>query len=246
MSKNERTNGPTHLPDGIEARYRPFAEFRVDGDDEGTTLTGHAATFDDPYDLGPFEERIEAGAFDRAIKEDDVRALWNHDPNHPLGRLKSGTLRLSTDDVGLVSEIDLPRSAEVVREAVERGDVDQMSFAFRVTVEEWEEREDDKPLRTLKEVELWDVSPVTFPANPNTDVGLRSLEALRSGAETTTEADTGISTLSMEEFRETVREEVASQLEEGEEEEADERERAEYELRQRRLAALEADMMAEA
>lgn len=183
MSEKRKTVTP-QLPDGYEVRFRPFAEFRAEGDEGGEAMTiiGHASTFDDPYDLGPFEEQVASTAFDRAIRDDDVRALYNHDPNHVLGRTKSGTLRLSKDDVGLVSEIDLPASATNVREAIRRGDVDQMSFAFRVTKESWEERDDDKPLRTLEEVELWDVSPVTFPANPNTDVGMRSLQSARTEA----------------------------------------------------------------
>lgn len=172
-----------NLPDGVEARFRPFAEFRAEGEDGSMTIVGHASTFSDPYDLGPFEEQVSPSAFDRAIKEDDVRALFNHDPSQVLGRTKSGTLRLAIDKVGLVSEIDLPASAVAVREAIERGDVDQMSFAFTVVKESWEERDGAKPLRTLEEVELFDVSPVTYPANANTDVALRSLEAVRAETE---------------------------------------------------------------
>lgn len=146
--------------------------------DDGQTITGHAATFNDPYPVWDFDEVIARGAFDRAIKEDDVRALWNHDSNHVLGRTKSDTLRLSTDKVGLVSEIDLPNSAEMVREAIQRGDVDHMSFGFEVEEEEWKKGDEgERDLRTVKSVKLWDVSPVTYPANPNTDVALRSHEA---------------------------------------------------------------------
>ncbi len=167
------------LPEGYEMRFRPFSEFRADVQDDGKiTIRGHAATFNDPYNLDHFTEQVGEGAFDEAMK-DDVRALLNHDPNHILGRTKSGTLRLSKDKVGLVCEIDLPASAVAVREAVERGDIDQMSFAFKVVKETWDES-GDVPARTLDTVKLFDVSPVTFPANPNTDIAMRSLHAIHS------------------------------------------------------------------
>lgn len=160
----------------MKKETRAFAfEARTDADKQ--TLIGHAATFDDPYPIADFEEVIDRHAFDEAIERDDVRALWNHDANYLLGRKKSGTLRLSTDKTGLVSEIDLPDSATMVREAIERGDVDQMSFGFAVQEEEWQKREDKPDLRTIKKVMLYDVSPVTYPANANTDVALRSHEA---------------------------------------------------------------------
>lgn len=158
----------------VERRYVPFAEFRADGD--GNTLKGHPSTFGDPYDLGHFDERVAPGAFDDVLG-DDVRALFNHDPNLVLGRTKSGTLRLSVDKRGLFSEIDLPESATALREAIKRGDVDQMSFGFTVQSDTWEvtNEETGRELRTINKIgRLFDVSPVTFPANPNTDVALRS------------------------------------------------------------------------
>jgi HK97 family phage prohead protease len=174
--------------DKLERRFVSFAEFR---DSENTkTLRGHAATFDDVYSLGMFEERIAPGAFDDVL-EDDVRALFNHDSNHVLGRTKSGTLRLSIDERGLFTEIDLPESATHLREAIERGDVDQMSFGFTVAGDEWETNEDTgRELRTITKIgRLFDVSPVTFPANPNTDVALRSRELAEAPKEAEAEAD---------------------------------------------------------
>ena len=172
----------------IERRFLPTdAELR----DEGNRLVGHAATFEQPYSLGVFDEVIDRGAFDDAIENDDVRALWNHDPNIVLGRTKSGTLKLSKDKHGLLSEIDLPKSAESQREAIERGDVDQMSFGFSVEEEKWEEREDDVDLRTILRAKLYDVSPVTFPANPNTDVALRSHEEWQKECEDAQEPSQG-------------------------------------------------------
>lgn len=154
-------------------------EARAEGDADGEKprqLVGYAAVFDTEtviYDY--FRERISPGAFAGAI-EGDVRALWNHDTNHVLGRTKAGTLRLSEDEKGLRVEID-PPDTQLGRDlmvSVDRGDISQMSFAFRAIREEWEEREGEMPLRTILEAELFEVSPVTFPAYEDTEISARS------------------------------------------------------------------------
>ena len=159
-------------------------ELRAGGDDETMTIVGYAAKFDrESQDLGGFVEVIRAGAFTRAVKEDDVRALLNHDPNFVLGRTKSGTLRLSEDETGLRIEIDVPDAqwARDLYRSIERGDIDQMSFAFGVIKDAWTRREDETPdtLRELLDVRLFDVSPVTYPAYEDTEVGVRSVIADR-------------------------------------------------------------------
>ena len=155
-------------------------ELRAGGDDEAMTIVGYAAKFDrESQDLGGFVEVIRSGAFTRATEEDDVRALLNHDPNFVLGRTKSGTLRLSEDKTGLRIEIDVPDAqwARDLYRSIERGDIDQMSFAFGVIKDAWTRREDETPdtLRELLEVRLYDVSPVTYPAYEDTEVGVRSV-----------------------------------------------------------------------
>ena len=157
------------------------ADVDGDGQDDGPLfIVGYAARFDkESQDLGGFAEVIRAGAFARAIAEDDVRALWNHDDNFVLGRTKSGTLRLSEDAEGLRIEIELPDTtwARDLYKSIERGDVDQMSFAFRVVKDAWTQREGETPdvLRELLEVRLYDVSPVTYPAYLDTEVKVRDL-----------------------------------------------------------------------
>jgi hypothetical protein len=143
-------------------------------------LTGHAAVFDSfSRDLGGFVERIRPGAFSRAISErQDVRCLWNHSSLHVLGRTKAGTLRLAEDAHGLRIECDLPdtSTADDLRELIGRGDVDQMSFAFITRLDEWTERIVDgrmSVVRELQDVDLFDVSPVTFPAYENTRVTIQ-------------------------------------------------------------------------
>lgn len=160
-------------------------ELRADAD-KAPRIVGYAAKFNVwSEDLGGFRERIEPGAFDRVLKEKhDVRALVNHE-GIPFARSSSGTLSLSVDDVGLRVEAELPRSRTDLVEALERGDIDQMSFGFRVGPggSAWD-LESDPAERTITEVaELLDVSVVTYPAYPQTEVALRALADAR--AETT-------------------------------------------------------------
>jgi len=150
-------------------------------DDKPKTLIGHAAIFNEYIDIGWFQERILPGAFKKSIKNDDVRALFNHDPNYVLGRNKSGTLTLKEDDKGLAINI-IPPDTQIARDlivSIERGDINQMSFAFQVMEEAWIKSENDKEpeKRDLIRVKLYDVSPVTFPAYPTTDVAVKSFRS---------------------------------------------------------------------
>lgn len=147
------------------------------------TVSGYAALYNtETVIAGFFRERIAPGAFKAALAgTDDVRALFNHDSNIVLGRTKSGTLALSDTKKGLRYDIKLnPEDPEAlsVRAKIQRGDVSGSSFGFIVMAEEWQEPKDqrDLPLRTITEVELFDVSPVTFPAYPQTSVTARSIE----------------------------------------------------------------------
>ena len=151
-------------------------------DDGPATITGYAAVFYRAEDAGTeFElysdlaERIMPGAFDRALGErDDVRALFNHDANHLLGRSSSGTLSLSVDERGLRYEIQVDPDdadhASVLRK-IDRGDLDGSSFAFKVTDQRFN---DDATVREIRGVELFDVGPVTFPAYESTTAAARS------------------------------------------------------------------------
>jgi hypothetical protein len=146
---------------------------------EGTpVLAGYAANFDSPsQDLGGFVETISRGAFSKTILEADVRALFNHDNNFVLGRNKAGTLTMREDNNGLFVEIVPPDTtwARDLMTSVKRGDISQMSFQFQALRDEWN---DDHTRRNLKEVKLFDVSLVTFPAYESTSIGVqyRSLE----------------------------------------------------------------------
>lgn len=158
---------------GIERRYIP-AEMRVDPEGK---IEGYAAVFGQwSEDLGMFRERIRNGAFKKTIKEADVRALQNHDPNFVLGRNTAGTLELLEDKHGLQFRIDPPDTtyANDLQVSIKRGDIDQASFGFASIRDLWDH--DADPIeRELIELRLIDVSVVTFPAYPQTSVSARSL-----------------------------------------------------------------------
>lgn len=149
-------------------------------EDEGV-IKGMAARVGKSYNMGWFEERIEPGAFDDTLG-DDVRVLYNHDDNMVLGRTKSGTAKIYLDEDGnLMYEYKTPNRsyAKDLEDAINVGDVDQSSFAFVIEDEEWRS-EGDKEIRSIKKIKrLYDVSPVTYPANPDTSVAKRSYEAIK-------------------------------------------------------------------
>ena len=153
-----------------------------DGDDDDTALgvKGLAAPFDKlSQDLGGFREKIEKGAFAGAIKRSDVVGLFNHNPDHLLGRQSAKTLRLRESEKGLEFEMDLP-DTQLARDVVANiraKNITGNSFSFVVKVDEWDNSDKKMAIRTIKEIDrLFDVGPVTFPAYKATKVAARSLE----------------------------------------------------------------------
>lgn len=121
-------------------------------------------------------EHVGRNAFDNAIKQDDVRGLFNHDPSVVLGRTTAGTMRLSVDERGLRYEVDLPdtTAAKDVAASIKRGDITGSSFSFSVVKESWQQGK-ERTIRTLEELRLHDVGPVTFPAYESSTTGLRAI-----------------------------------------------------------------------
>jgi uncharacterized protein len=161
-----------------EMRFIHFAELRAEaGEGEAPHIRGYAALFDTwSEDLGWFREKIHPGAFANTLKEADVRALWNHDPNYVLGRNKSDTLQLREDEKGLAVDITPPDTqwARDLMTSMKRQDINQMSFAFQTIRDDW--NYDSDPLeRTLVECNLFDVAVVTYPAYTATSAAVRSL-----------------------------------------------------------------------
>lgn len=159
-------------------------EYRAETALQGNKLVGHASVFNQRARIKDFWEEVDPSAFERALREQhDVVCLANHD-GLPLGRTTAGTLRLSTDGVGLHQETDLPdtTTGRDVRELVRRGDLTSMSFGFLVTDEEWSVLDDGSQLRTIRDVDLFDVSVVTFPAYAGTDLALRHRPTMKTPA----------------------------------------------------------------
>lgn len=175
--------------DGHERRTF-FGEVRAKGEEsEGPTkIVGYAAVFNDPAKIlmrdskGKYvevTEEVAPGAFD-GVMGDDVRALFNHDPNFILGRTNSGTLRLEVDERGLKYEIDVPDTAigRDLLKSIQRGDISQSSFGFEIEADEWSASESGEDRRVITRVgRLYDVSPVTYPAYATTEAAARSLAA---------------------------------------------------------------------
>ncbi|PFE03808.1 HK97 family phage prohead protease [Bacillus sp. AFS023182] len=138
-------------------------------------ITGYAAVFNSKTSIGGwFDEVIEPGAFARSLSENgDIRALFNHNWDNVLGRTKSGTLRLEEDERGLKFEIELPNTSvgRDLAESMSRGDINQCSFGFWITEENWDYNV-EPALRTIKEVELYEISVVSIPAYDDTEASL--------------------------------------------------------------------------
>lgn len=160
----------------IERRTICARELRASDEGDGPArISGYAAVYNSlSEDLGGFREMIAPGAF--GALDGDVRALWNHNSDYVLGRTRSGTLALSSDEIGLAFEATPPDTqwARDLMTTIRRGDVDQMSFGFRTVRDEWRQETGQAPVRTLLQVELYDVSPVTFPAYPQTSAQVRA------------------------------------------------------------------------
>jgi len=154
------------------------------------TVFGYALKWDTPYNMGWFTETIQRGALDNADLS-DVRILFNHDQNLILGRTKAGTAKVGLDDMGMWYMAELPDSptGQNVKEALKRGDIDQSSWAFSIATDEqgrskgdkWSIK-DGKDYREITAVRaVYDASPVTYPANPDTTAAKRSKEIRGEG-----------------------------------------------------------------
>lgn len=174
----------------IERRFVKGAQVRAAGDEAKPVLEGYAAVFNQEYvlyeDTGMrWVETIKAGAFARVLRErQDVRCLFNHDPNQVLARTENNTLQMREDSKGLTYDAALDARTHVAQDVrcfVDRRDVTGCSFSFQVSKQAWREEEtpDGKMTTYTREIEeigsLYDVGPVTFPAYEGTSVGARSL-----------------------------------------------------------------------
>ncbi len=176
----------------MERRYLDVQEIEVKvTETDERTIAGYAAVFNQrSRDLGGFHEIIKPGAFIDVINSDvDIKCLLNHDPNKLLARTKNGGLILTEDETGLRFEAKLNGTtvARDVAQMVERGDIDQCSFAFVVADkgDKFTEEKDGMYLREIYKIAaLRDVSPVVYPAYEDTTVSMRTREILDSHLKT--------------------------------------------------------------
>jgi uncharacterized protein len=160
---------------------------RSEGENMPKEIGGIAAVINSVTDLGYFEEVIEKGAFDNALnKEYDIRCLFNHEAELILGRTKASTCNVFVNADGnleytWVPDYENPTHMSVVR-SIMRGDITQSSFAFTIKEQKWSEstKYGSMGKRTITMIEdLYDVSPVTYPAYQDTEADARSIVALR-------------------------------------------------------------------
>jgi len=153
------------------------------GEDDGFTLEGYGAVFGTPTRIdsweGKFDEVIEPGAFAKTLSERKPVLQFDHGRDAATGSVPIGSIEtIHEDKQGLFVQARLHDNARVepIRQAIASGAIDGMSFRFRVIRDEWDET-NDIPIRTIREVELYEVGPVVFPAYASTSVGVRSLLA---------------------------------------------------------------------
>ena len=157
---------------------------RAEGDDDSRVIEGYALKFNEySQNFGGWFEIIEPGALDGVLDISDVRALFNHDPNHTLARARPGssknTLVLTVDEIGLHYRFTAGNTAIAndLVEMLERGDVSQSSFQFSLKDWAWINDDDKGEVRVIKKFKkIFDVCPVTFPAYTNTEATVRSFE----------------------------------------------------------------------
>jgi HK97 family phage prohead protease len=171
------------MVDQTEKRELISSGIEVRKSEDGThTISGYAVKWEMKSEtMGywtRFKEQFKKGAFSESLTNDDQRALWSHDTSQVLGRTKNGTLRLSEDDVGLKFELDLPNTTlgNDAFETIKRGDVDGVSFGFSMQKQEWDESDPDNILRSVVQARLFEISPVAFPAYPDSVVSARGYD----------------------------------------------------------------------
>lgn len=148
-------------------------------DDAPDKLSGYAIVFNvlsEPI-FGLFKERVMPEALEKTLKEDDQLCLWGHDSMYVLGRKSANTLDLRVDDKGLYFEVTPPNTnwARDLVESVHRGDINQMSFGFKVFDERWIQdketiKEHGMPIREILGIKLYEISIVSFPAYSQSSV----------------------------------------------------------------------------
>ena len=152
-------------------------DFQVRQQDDDKYIEGYFIRFNEETKLwkGAFEE-VDPKAVDDSLKNNDIRCLFNHDTSIVLGRTGNGTLELKKDDKGLFGRVKInqkDKQAMDILARIERGDINACSFGFNIIKEDIQNRDDGSVKFILREIDLKEVSPVTFPAYPTTSISAR-------------------------------------------------------------------------
>lgn len=163
----------------MEIRKHEVQELRIEHQDDTVTLHGYVTKYNERSQFMGFYEQVDKRAFDNTLKNDNnVFALYNHDWNKILGSTRNGTLKLETDDIGLKFTLQPKANTSFLndaRELVDSGELRGMSFGFIVKEDDWESR-DGHDIRTLKDVDLREVTLTAIPAYESSEVALRSYQ----------------------------------------------------------------------
>lgn len=185
--------------------------YRATFDEESRHVEGYALLFNTdsrPMWGGDMIERIAPTALDGVLERSDVLCLMNHDERRGVlarWRKGEGSLSLTVDEKGLRYAFDAPKTAlgDELIEALKRGDIGESSFAFTVEKDNWERKEDGTYVRTIVQIEqLYDVSPVYYPAYEDTSVALRSMEQQESARKEAEKAKAELEKRKQEELNE--------------------------------------------
>lgn len=172
MSKNRSKSRIESLVQPVEIRTE------VSEGESRRIIRGSAVVYNQlSEELGGFREQFLPGSLSKTIRESNIKSVWNHNDQYVLGSLKTGTLRLVDTEESLDFEADLPDTswADDLAVSINRGDIDQMSFRFRTIKDNWRREARGEIVRDIHEAQLVEISPVAFPAYPQTAVSLRGL-----------------------------------------------------------------------
>tara|TARA_Y100000593_G_scaffold94922_1_gene197248 strand:+ start:4691 stop:5347 length:657 start_codon:yes stop_codon:yes gene_type:complete len=159
-----------------ERRDYEIEKIELRDTDKGQVISGIALPFNrSSGDLGGFVETIHPDAVNRTLENSDVVMLWQHDSTDPITRESTG-LRLEIREQGVYFEANASDFTERQRDLLQRGVVKQMSFGFLTVKDEWQQ-ESEPVVRTLLDIDLREISPVTWPAYNQTSVAVRSAES---------------------------------------------------------------------
>jgi len=159
-----------------------LADIELREDEASGVLHGRAVVYDSITDIGGmFREVIRPGSMAKTLRESkDIKALWQHDSMYPMGSTRAGTLELKDTETGLEFSLDPPKKSpyDGFVENIQRGDVSQMSFGFRVVKENRVVEEGQLDLREITELQLIEISPVTWPAYEDTEIQARAADVV--------------------------------------------------------------------